>query len=165
MTEMFQKFVTPEQRKLALLVEQKGGYAIIDNDQVMRELLDAEASISVPDGKEKLRPSKRFDLAEIQHEIRDGPVAAIEKNAVFFDRKFESQRRQIQEDITRAVSQEGDRIISVVSAGPHERILDPVRIFIGSRIFFQSFLQNLRKIWKDMVSGFNSSRRVCTQRL
>jgi len=130
MMEMFQKFVTPEQRQLTFLVEQKGGDAIIDNEQAMRELSDAEASISVPAGKERHRPTKKFDLAEIQHEIRDDPAVAIGKNAEFFSRKFDIQRRQIQEDIERAVSREGDRIISAVTAGPHERVIDPVCIFI-----------------------------------
>jgi len=131
MMEMFQKFVTPEQKQLAVLVEQKGGDAVIDNEQVMRELSDAEASVSVPAGVERHRPTKKFDLAEIQHEIRDDPAVAIGKNAEFFDRKFGIQRRQIQEDIERAVTREGDRIISAVTAGPYERIVDPVRIFNG----------------------------------
>lgn len=132
MMEMFQKFVTPEQRQLAFLVEQKGGDAIIDNEQVMRELSDAEASVSVPAGMERHKPAKKFDLAEIQHEIRENPAVAIGKNTEFFNRKFDIQRRQIQEDIERAVSREGDRIISAVTAGPYERILDQVRVFIGS---------------------------------
>ena len=129
--EMFQKFVTPEQKQLALLVEKKGGDAVIDNEQVMRELSDAEASVSAT-GMERPRPAKKFELAEIQHEIRDDPADAIAKNAEFFSRKFDIQRRQIQEDIERAVSREGDRIISAVTAGPHERVVDPVCIFIGS---------------------------------
>ena len=129
MMEMFQKFVTPEQRKLALLVEQKGGDAIIDNGQVMKELSKAEALISAPAGMERRRPAKEFDLVEIQREIRDDPAVAVEKNAKLFDRKFDNQRRQIQRDIERAVSREGDRIISAVTAGPHERVLDSVHIF------------------------------------
>ena len=138
MMEMFQKFVTPEQRQLAFLVEQKGGDAIIDNEQVMKELSDAETLISAPAGMERHRPAKNFeiaDLAEIQHEIRDDPAVAIEKNAEVFNRKFDIQRRQIQEDIERAVIRGGDRIISAVTAGPHERVLDPVLIFVGSRNF------------------------------
>lgn len=134
MKELFQKFVTPEQRQLDLLVEKKGGSSVIDNEQVMRELSDSEASISVPPGRERHRPTKRFELAELQHEVREEPAVAIEKNAEFFNRKFDIQRRQIQEDINRAVSREGDRIISAVTAGPHERILDQVRLSLWSLI-------------------------------
>lgn len=128
MKDMFQKFVTPEQRQLDFLVEKKGGKGIVDNEQAMRELSDAESSISVPTGRERYRSPKKFDLAEIQHEVREEPAVAIEKNAEFFNRKFDIQRRQIQEDIDHAVRREGDRIISAVTAGPHERILDPVRL-------------------------------------
>lgn len=132
MKEMFRKFVTPEQRQLDLLVEKRGGRAVIDNEQAMRELSDSEASITVPTGRERLRPTKKFELAEVQHEIREEPATAIEKNAEFFNRKFDIQRRQIQEDIDHAVRREGDRIISAVTAGPHERILDPVRLSLRS---------------------------------
>jgi len=135
MMQMFREFVTPEQRRLAVLVEQKGGRTVIDNEQVMKELSDAEILISAPTGMEPRGPTKKFDLVETQHEIRDDPVEAIKKNMESFDRKFDLQRRQIQEDIERAVSREGDRIISVVTGGPHERIVDPVRIFVGSWIF------------------------------
>ena len=135
MMQMFREFTTPEERQLAVLVERKGGNAVIDNEQAMKELSDVEASISAPPGMEKHRPAKKFDLVEIQHEIRDNPAEAIEKNAEFFNRKFDIQRRQIQEDIERAVGREGDRIIAAVTAGPYERIVDPVRTFVRSRKF------------------------------
>ncbi|KAF9644578.1 hypothetical protein BDM02DRAFT_3074100, partial [Thelephora ganbajun] len=70
----------------------------------------------------------------LQQEINSDPDEAIEKNAEFFDRKFDIQRRQIVEDIARTVNREGDRIISAVTAGPHDRIVDP----------------DIYNIWKDM---------------
>ena len=124
MLQMFQKLVTPEQKKLADLVQEKGGNAVLDDEQAMKELTAAEASLSPASGR---NGSGRFDLAEIQHEISDDPTGAIEKNAEFFNRKFDIQRRQIEEDVARAVRREGDRIILAVTAGPHDRIVDPVR--------------------------------------
>lgn len=156
MKEMFQKFVTPEQRQLDLLVKKKGGNAVIDNEQVMKELSDAEASISVPAGRERHRSTRKFELAEIQHEIREEPATAIEKNAEFFNRKFDIQRRQIQEDIDRVVRREGDRIISAVTAGPYERIFDPVRLSLGSWTSTSPSIKDLYNIWKEMVSSFDS---------
>jgi hypothetical protein len=131
--EVFKKFVTPEQKELAVSVEQKGGNAIIDNEKAMKDLSDLEAKICAPAGMERRKPAKEFNLVEIQHEIRETPTEAIEKNEESFIRKFNTQIRQIQEDIEHTVRQEGDRIISAVAAGPHQRILDPVRIFVGSR--------------------------------
>jgi hypothetical protein len=68
-----------------------------------------------------------FGFYELQQEVKSDPEEAIEKNAEIFNRKFDIQRRQIVEDIARAVNREGDRIISAVTAGPHDRIFDPVR--------------------------------------
>jgi hypothetical protein len=133
MMEMIRKFVTPEQKELAASVQQKGGNAVINNEKAMRDLSDLEAKICASAGMERRKPVKEFNLVEIQHEIRDDPTEAIEKNAESFNRKFDIQRRQIQEDIERTVRREGDRIISAVTAGPHEHIIDPVRIFVGSR--------------------------------
>lgn len=124
MLQMFQTLLTPEQKKLADMVEKKGGNAVLDNEGVMRELVAVEVSLSSASGRHS---NERFDLAEIQHEITGDPTGAIEKNAESFNRKFDMQRRQIQEDIARAVRREGDRIITAVTAGPHDRIVDPVR--------------------------------------
>ena len=127
MLQLFQEFVTPEQKKLAVMVEQRGGVAVLENEQAMRELSDAEFIISAPSGSDNRHGGARpFDVVELQHEIKSDPNEAIEKNAEFFSRKFEIQRRQIVEDIARVVNREGDRIISVVTAGPHDRIVDPV---------------------------------------
>jgi len=137
MLQMFQKLLTPEQKKLAELVEKKGGNAVLDNERDMKELSAAEASLAPASGR---HGSGRFDLAEVQHEIRDDPANAIEQNAEFFNRKFDMQRRQIEEDIARAVRREGDRIITAVTAGPHDRIVDPVRpilvYFVACRRMF-----------------------------
>ena len=134
MMEMFrEKFVTSEQRQLAVLVKQRGGDAAIRNEQAMKELVAKEASISTPAGSELHRPTKKFDLLEIQREIQGDPTEAIEKNEESFLGKFRVQIRQIQEDVERAVRQQGDRIISAVTGGPHERIVDSVRILARSR--------------------------------
>lgn len=122
--QMFQTLLTPEQKKLADMIEKDGGNAVLDDEGVMKKLVAAEASLSPASGR---LDSGRFDLAEIQHEIKDDPTDAIEKNAEFFNRKFDMQRRQIEEDIARTVRREGDRIITAVMAGPHDRIVDPVR--------------------------------------
>ena len=142
MLHMFQKLLTPEQKKLADLVEKKGGNAVLDDEHVMMELSAVEASLAPTSGR---HGSGRFNLVEVQHEIRDDPADAIKKNAEFFNRKFEIQRRQIEEDVARAVRREGDRIIAAVAAGPHDRIVDPVRPtlvgFVACRPMFNVYLR------------------------
>ena len=126
MLQMFQKFLTPEQRKLADLVEKAGGNAILDDEHAMKELAAAEALLSP-------HSHHRFDLAEVRREISGDLTDAIEKNAELFNRKFDIRLRQIEEDFIRAVGREGDRIIYAVTSGPHDRIVDPVRPAMHSR--------------------------------
>ena len=128
MLQLFQEFITPEQRKLTVMVEERGGAAVLENEQAMKELAEAEFAFVAPSGSDSRHGGARpFDVVELQHEIKGDPNEAIEKNAEFFNRKFDIQRRQIVEEIARVVNREGDRIISAVTAGPHDRIVDPVR--------------------------------------
>ena len=127
MLQLFQQFVTPEQKQLTVMVERMGGSSVLENDRAMRDLADAEFAFVAPTGSDSRHGGGRpSDVIELLHEIKGDPGEAIEKNAEFFNRKFDIQRRQIMEDIARAVNREGDRIISAVAAGPHDRILDPV---------------------------------------
>ena len=128
MLQLFREFITPEQRKLAVMVEEKGGVAVLENEQAMKELVNAELTFTTPSGLDNRHGGGRpLDVIELQREIKGDPDEAIEKNAAFFNGKFEIQTRQIEESIARAVNREGDRIISAVTGGPHDRIVDPVR--------------------------------------
>ena len=123
MLQMFQKLLPPEQKKIADQVEKEGGKAILEDEDAMCELA---AKVSPPPTSGR-HGAGQFDLAELQHEIRGDPTTAIERNAEGFNRIFDVQRRQIEEEIARISHREGDRVISAVTAGPHDRIIDPVR--------------------------------------
>ena len=124
MLELFKEFVTPQQKELAAKVEEMGGAAAQENEEVMKELDGVESTITRRPGGRNDR--SRFNFAELQQEIKGNPVEAIENNSEFFNRKFDIQRREIQEDIARALNRQGDRIIKAVTAGPQDRIVDPV---------------------------------------
>ncbi|EIW54518.1 uncharacterized protein TRAVEDRAFT_74546 [Trametes versicolor FP-101664 SS1] len=74
------------------------------------------------------------ELRRLMQDLADEPAVAIRKNLVWFARKFAIQQREIVLEMTAVVVHEGDRVISSVLAGPHERIIDP----------------DLYEIWKDM---------------
>lgn len=154
MLQLFQEFVTPEQKKLVTMVEKMGGEAALENEFSMRELANAEVALS---GSESRRGGAHpYDLVELQHEIEGSPEEAIEQNAEFFNRKFDIQRRQIVEDIERSMTRHGDRIISAVTAGPHDRIIDQVgpEVFCNlHELIFAPVIQDIYNIWKDMVSN------------
>ncbi|KAJ7129233.1 hypothetical protein C8R44DRAFT_776236 [Mycena epipterygia] len=144
MMKMFQQFVAPEQKEMARLVEQKGGLqACQENDKILKELNDLEnkstAGVQVNVGPQSAKGSasngnKAPGLEDLKDELTTDPDAAIEKNLTAFSRKFEVQKRQIIDELTKVVERQGDRVISAITAGPHDRIIDP----------------DVHKIWKEM---------------
>ncbi|KAK7062151.1 hypothetical protein R3P38DRAFT_2495366 [Favolaschia claudopus] len=144
MMKMFQTFISPEQRDMARLVEQKGGLQACEgNDKILRELSEAEnksgnvqAQLG-PNTKSAAKAtsgSKTFGLDDLKDELRTDPDAAAEQNLISFTRKFEVQQRQIIDELSKVVAREGDRVISALTGGPHEKIVDP----------------DVHKVWKDM---------------
>lgn len=128
MLRLFQEFVTPQQKKLAVMVEKMGRDTTLKDDQAMEKLAREESALTARSSPGGQRDEDcPFDLVELRHEIRGNPDEAIRRNAELFNGKFDVQRRQIAEDVARAINQEGDRIIFAMGMGPHTRIIDPVR--------------------------------------
>lgn len=127
---LFQKFVTPEQEKMMTFIQSKGIDTSHKEDAVLKELIEYESELTSsknpPTKREKAKPS------EVRREIEENPDIAIKNNAELFDRKFEIQRRQIEAEIARAMHREGDRIITAVTGGPGDRLVDPVTFFVNS---------------------------------
>ncbi|KAJ7188394.1 hypothetical protein C8R46DRAFT_19344 [Mycena filopes] len=139
MMKMFQQFVAPEQKELMRVVEQKGGLqACQENDKILKELsdLEAKASTSVGGGPQSAKAAGKTSssLEDLKDDLMVDPEVAMEKNLTVFSRKFEVQKRQIVDELTKVIEREGDRVISAVTAGPHDKIIDP----------------DVHKIWKEM---------------
>lgn len=127
MMELFHGLATPQEKQLAAKVEELGGeFVVVEDEQVMETLAEEEFLLVEPDPESRRDRGVLFDFAELRKEIKANPEEAIEKNAESFNSKFEIQREQIVTEITRALSQEGSRIISAAEAGPHDRVIDPV---------------------------------------
>ncbi|KAF7297297.1 hypothetical protein MIND_00962900 [Mycena indigotica] len=139
MLQMFQQMIAPEQKEMLRMVEQKGGVqACQDNDKILKELCDLEAkSSSAINGAtttSKAGSKTGNAVEELKDDLMVDPDAAMEKNSTVFSRKFEVQKRQIVDELTKVVEREGDRVISAITAGPHDKLIDP----------------DLHKIWKEM---------------
>ncbi|KAJ7507339.1 hypothetical protein B0H11DRAFT_2319240 [Mycena galericulata] len=138
MLKMFNSFVAPEEKEMKRMVEQKGGLqACQDNDKILKELSDLEtkssSSLGAPQSSAKAG-AKSSVLEDLKDDLMVDVDASIEKNNTVFSRKFEVQKRQIVDELTKVVEREGDRVISAVTAGPHDKIIDP----------------DVHKIWKEM---------------
>jgi hypothetical protein len=125
---MFQKFMSPEQREVATFIESKGGRACIDNEESLKELIEYEAKVTGNDQEDYSVHvlNDADDWKELKRELEEKPEVAIKKNSKLFKRKFEIQKKQVQEEVSKTVQREGDRIISALNAGPHEKLVDPV---------------------------------------
>ncbi|KAJ7693840.1 hypothetical protein B0H17DRAFT_981213 [Mycena rosella] len=137
MMKMFQQFVSPEQREMTRLVEQKGGLqACQENDKVLKELSDLETKSAGAIGPQSAKGTgnKTSALEDLKDELMGDIDAALEKNLTAFTRKFEVQQRQIIDELSKVVERQGDRVISAITAGPHDKIIDP----------------DVYKIWKEM---------------
>ncbi len=136
---IFSKFASPEQQELAVLVQKKGGAkAVMGDDNALEELLNVRPATALDqpktssgrDGAERSNGhwSDGDDLAAVKQELFDSPELAIKKNLEVFERKFDLQHKALMDNLGRMVHREGDRVIDAVAAGPHDRILDPVRL-------------------------------------
>ncbi|KAJ7058048.1 hypothetical protein C8F01DRAFT_1149302 [Mycena amicta] len=138
MMKMFSQMVAPEQKDLLRLVEQKGGVeACQDNDKILKELCDLEAKSSSPSNgpaTSKAGAKTTNAVDDLKDELMTDVEAALEKNQLVFSRKFEVQKRQIVDELSKVIEREGDRVISAITAGPHDKLIDP----------------DLHKIWKEM---------------
>lgn len=145
---MFQKFVTPEQEKMMAFIKSKGMDPSYKDDAVLKELVDYESKIS--SSKSPSTKREEVNASKVRQEIEEDPDVSIKNNAELFDRKFEIQRRQIEADIARTMHREGDRIITAVTGGPGDRIIDPVRFFFArwkniTQLDFTGHLQDLER--------------------
>ena len=135
MIAMFQQLVSPDQKHLSELVAAQGGVkALRNNDKVLLSLEEtASKAASAPssEGHRMLRtkPSDaKTNADDLRKDIFEDPDAAADKNRVVYFRKFEVQKRQIIDELTLVVKRESDRVIQIITGGPHERILDRVSI-------------------------------------
>ncbi len=131
MLQFFQTVVSPEQKDITARVRDKGGEAaVLENDRLLKELLDlyrgADGAVETS-GMRGRRAVAVLSIEDLRLEIREDVELAVEQNAETFSRKFEMQLKLLVDELSRVVHREGDRIIDAITAGPHDRIIDPVR--------------------------------------
>ena len=152
MLQLFQEFVTPQQKELAAKLKQMGGGAVLENEQAMKELVGLETTLTANPRQSWPGGDRRFNFIELLQEVKSDPEEVIKKNTQFFDRKFDIQWRQIVKEIARTAGREGDRIIPAVTPGPHDRIVDPVYlVFEPCATHISPGIQDVYSIWRDMV--------------
>lgn len=120
-----------------------GADTVLNDDKLLKEVNEHKsnrataADGSTPTlGHNPALGKKVSELEDLKEELID-PEIAIAKNLEVFSRKYEEQARQITEELTKVITRDGDRVIASITAGPHDRIVDP----------------DLFAVWKENVRG------------
>ena len=148
--EMFKQMTPEDEQKLARRVEEKGGaHAVRENDKLLREFLDGgddkkRGGRSGPPGKDQTeqvvksqgnnsRPDTRntssYSMDRLRADLHEDWDDAVKSNLAVFEGKFALQQRQIQEELSRFIRDENNRVIDAVSKGPHDLIKHEVSSF------------------------------------
>lgn len=72
-------------------------------------------------------------LETLRQDLAETPAEAVQKNAEMFDSKYRMQFKLLTDAVQEIVQHEGDRIITAIDAGPHDRLRDPVSVSIVRR--------------------------------
>lgn len=149
---LFRKLDSPRERDVQSFLDDNGGAkACLYNDALLEELVFKSGdSLTRLSGHEGGRRSN--DLPEIRKklskELQEDIDEALSRNMIPFERKLDIQGKQL----TEAIQQESNHIISTLLSGAHDRIIDPViHSFHLFKLETKKSFQVLQKIWKDMV--------------
>jgi hypothetical protein len=122
---MFTVMRSPEEREMTDFIANKGGPdAVLKSDFLLKDML-AKQRTPKDDSA-----SKGSQIAVTAKDIRTEvkmEVDQIVTNNKLFDQKFDEQRRQL-EEVKTLVKRESDRVIEAVLSGPHDRIVNRVRL-------------------------------------
>ena len=69
-------------------------------------------------------------LEALKAELNEDVGKTFKKNMAVFERKLDVQRRLLVTALTDVVQWQGDRVITAVVSGPHDRIVDAVRVLL-----------------------------------
>ncbi|GBE88944.1 hypothetical protein SCP_1403520 [Sparassis crispa] len=140
--QFMQSYVPLEQRELVALVQKKGGTkAVLDNENVLKELNSYESRRPTKTGDTQNQASlghartSKDDFEELKSDLRHDPAAAAINNFQTFEPKFAIQQRQLIEEVDRVVTRESDRVIQSVTSGTHDKVVD----------------RDLYNVWKEMA--------------
>jgi hypothetical protein len=142
---LFRQLDSPKEREIMKFIKEKGGpAACMENDKIFTELVARTREEDTKDrevlgGKGGAPESMDKVVATLKNDLRGDLDTAIEENRRIFDRKFVAQMNQLK-DLKNTVKREGDRVITAVNAGPHDRIVDPVTLVVDLLSSYSLFL-------------------------
>jgi hypothetical protein len=127
---VFQNMRSTEERELAVYVASKGGaekILALGNDALFDHVIRNTKRRSARMKQKQDGDDADFTPSSLRRDIEKTPEDVVRENAQAFDQKFSTICAQLGE-LKESVVRESDRIIKAVEGGPHERIVDRVRL-------------------------------------
>lgn len=72
--------------------------------------------------------SSTLTLQDLKDELHEDWESAIARNMETFEGKFALYQRQLQDELSRVMREESNRVIDELNKGPHDKIKNKVRV-------------------------------------
>lgn len=123
---IFENLSTREEREISDFVSSKGGRdEVLKDDALLGDLLRQQPEQATTKSQRSRESDDKSILDEVRKEAAKDLEKVLEENRRTFEQKFDAQRLQI-EEVRDTVVKEGDRIITAITSGPHDRIVNKV---------------------------------------
>lgn len=152
--EMFEQLTPANELELARKVKEKGGAQVVrDNDTYLRELYEFETSNTdekkhtskggsaenevgfkpqASNPRSSARSSSSYTIQDLKYDLHEDWDTAVSNNLQVFEGKFALQQRQLQEELSKFIHEDNNRILDAVSKGPHDLIKHEVSPLVHS---------------------------------
>lgn len=132
MMMIFRQLDTPREKEVMQFVQDNGGAkACVDKDDLLKQLV-AKSGESMSSVSARGNANKGEELASARKsllkEIAEDLDQALNRNLELFEGKLSIQGQQISE----ALRRESAQIIGIFLSGSHQRIQDPVSVYLNS---------------------------------
>ncbi|KAF8161810.1 hypothetical protein K438DRAFT_1776325 [Mycena galopus ATCC 62051] len=130
---LFRKLETPREQNVRKFIAEKGSLkACLENDAALRELIEKSGeslNSFAPTERGKNNVARKDDIANAKKALTDELAEDMDKAFMNHMRLFSSKLEAQQEQLTDAMNQTGEHVISVVigflSGGVHTKVKDP----------------------------------------
>ncbi|KAA1475032.1 hypothetical protein DENSPDRAFT_841746 [Dentipellis sp. KUC8613] len=143
LTRLFKEYMTDTQKAVSEYHKKHAQDESADRDKYLMGLV--QASNETDQGETKPKQSRHSQLQSIKKELESSVRFAIRDNRIYFERKFELQRQELED----AIDRQTRRILKAVAKGAHERVTN----------------EDMRNLWEENRWGRNVKARAFVQAL
>jgi hypothetical protein len=118
----FGRMDSPDEKAMDKFIVDKGGRdKVLGSEELLKEVSKHELSRGNNDAN-----GKPYTFEDLQDDLKADIDQLLEKNLERFSRKIKAQNERIAEKVTNEVIKSGERVLSRLERGPHERLRDHV---------------------------------------